>query len=520
MVWPRPRSQLENRQAFNKGAARFIPLLLIGIVGYATWVVIVLLCTNYLIHPPNSSVPARPGAGIAIIVIYFVLLFPAAICYFRILLTIATNPGYTPTGMPTQAVKKRWEPEQRNDVFEASCASTTVAEKTDSRSESSSKASKKRGMQEFGQTIMQLDMEAVFSGDVPPPPGLEQFYTKEAFACDPSGLPRVGGVVSETNYKFFIQFNFYAAFYTLYTLIVMAYFVAEANSRSDVTLNVHWAVVLGLAGLFTLFSAGMFGTSLQMALINVTTIDNIDRANRTMYLAVHIDEPPQPGSSPPPPAHLAGSPDDSELRNAESRSSTGKAHHGALARPSHRRRSIPTPHPWQGTITYPLYTKPTATGLSNPPPPAPTRTFAILCTQPGMNPYNLHSGPANLRTVMGHKWYDWLLPVRYSPACDHERGDAMYALGPDVERLRQMAGVAPRAGWGEQGRGHGHGHGHRQRRRRRRRGSRSASEGFEGTESTASLGSTLAIVDGVQGRHEGRGSRHPRPGGDCDDLSS
>lgn len=153
------------------------------------------LCeANYLIHPPNSSVPARPGAGIAIIVIYFVLLFPAAICYFRILLTIATNPGYTPTGMPTQAVKKRWEPEQRNDVFEASCASTTVAEKTDSRSESSSKASKKRGMQEFGQTIMQLDMEAVFSGDVPPPPGLEQFYTKEAFACDPSGLPRWCGI--------------------------------------------------------------------------------------------------------------------------------------------------------------------------------------------------------------------------------------------------------------------------------------------------------------------------------------
>lgn len=41
--------------------------------------------------------------------------------------------------------------------------------------------------------------------------------------------------MSETNYKFFIQFNFYAAFYTLYTLIVMAYFVAEANSRVSIS---------------------------------------------------------------------------------------------------------------------------------------------------------------------------------------------------------------------------------------------------------------------------------------------
>lgn len=38
-----PRSQLENRQAANKSTAIIVPALLIGIVGYITWVVVVLI---------------------------------------------------------------------------------------------------------------------------------------------------------------------------------------------------------------------------------------------------------------------------------------------------------------------------------------------------------------------------------------------------------------------------------------------------------------------------------------------
>jgi palmitoyltransferase len=41
---PVPKSALEHRQAVNKATAQFIPLLLVGIVGYATWVVVVLVC--------------------------------------------------------------------------------------------------------------------------------------------------------------------------------------------------------------------------------------------------------------------------------------------------------------------------------------------------------------------------------------------------------------------------------------------------------------------------------------------
>jgi palmitoyltransferase len=37
----------------------------------------------------------------------------------------------------------------------------------------------------------------------------------------------VGGVVSETSFKFFIQFVVYTAIFCVYTLIVSAYYTAE-----------------------------------------------------------------------------------------------------------------------------------------------------------------------------------------------------------------------------------------------------------------------------------------------------
>jgi len=42
---------------------------------------------------------------------------------------------------------------------------------------------------------------------------------------------RIGGVVGERNIKFFVQFCFFAAFWTLFVLIVMAYFIAEVKSK-------------------------------------------------------------------------------------------------------------------------------------------------------------------------------------------------------------------------------------------------------------------------------------------------
>lgn len=56
---------------------------------------------------------------------------------------------------------------------------------------------------------------------------------------------RVGGVVSETSFKFFIQFVVYTAIFCVFALIVCAYFTAELV-RETGSANVHWALGIGL----------------------------------------------------------------------------------------------------------------------------------------------------------------------------------------------------------------------------------------------------------------------------------
>ena len=69
------------------------------------------------------------------------------------------------------------------------------------------------------------------------------------------------------------------------------------------------------------------------------------------------------------------------------------------------------------------------------------KTFAILHTKPGENPFDL--GPyQNFKTVMGDHWYDWLLPIRHSPCCNHDRKDSQFPMGPVIQRMRVEAGIA------------------------------------------------------------------------------
>jgi hypothetical protein len=42
---------------------------------------------------------------------------------------------------------------------------------------------------------------------------------------------RAGGIISETNFKFFIQFCTYAALFCFFLLVVSAYFTAEMTKR-------------------------------------------------------------------------------------------------------------------------------------------------------------------------------------------------------------------------------------------------------------------------------------------------
>ncbi|KAI5247134.1 zf-DHHC-domain-containing protein [Aureobasidium subglaciale] len=476
---PRPqKSPLENRQAANRSTAIAVPALLIGIVGYVTWIVVVLIAVNFLIKHQN-----RHGAGIGIIVLYFIFLFPMASSYLRLLMTIP-HPGYIEKGSPTAAtpVKPAKEaPPQHN--IQASCTSTTVQDGTNE----TTKKSRPTAPQEPPVTL--LDTKAILSGELPPPPGTEQFYSKDVFACDQNGLPIwcgtcnnwkpdrshhgsdvgrcvlkmdhfcpwVGGVVGERNFNFFIQFCSYAGIYALFVMIVMAVFVAEARSRGN-ALGGNWIAGLTLGAVFTLFAGGMAMTSIGLALKNLTTIDNIGHQRRVMHIAVLVDSTQQRQPRPMSIDQL---------------------------KPSHGTED--NEEPWQGTITYPLSVLPDASSETTLPPrtSSPPRTFAILRTHPGMNPWNLGAF-RNFKSIMGDRWYDWFLPLRHSPCCKHDRGDSMYELGPDVDRLKVDAGLSSSRSRG----------GSSRRKHRKHRHHREDSEDVD------IMGSTLANVNGVTGREQ------------------
>ena len=165
-------------------------------------------------------------------------------------------------------------------------------------------------------------------------------------------------------------------------------------------------------------------SSLQFVLLNTTSVENLSRKVKIWTLAIYIP----------------------------------------------RDIPLPTNKPFQ-TITYPL--TPSTQGASVDPP----RTFAILHSKVGENPFDL--GPyGNFKDIMGTNFFDWLIPLRYSPCCDHERGESAFALGPVVQRMREEAGIAiPR--------------GEKEKKRRRRRHSRSHNAPDSTANRERSVGSAL-----------------------------
>ncbi|KAH9213829.1 DHHC palmitoyltransferase-domain-containing protein [Leptodontidium sp. 2 PMI_412] len=152
----------------------------------------------------------------------------------------------------------------------------------------------------------------------PDSPGLELFYTKDVFICEPDGKPKwcthcanwkpdrahhcstidrcilkmdhfcpwVGGPLGENNIKYFIQFNTYAALYCLHLLVVMAFYVAKQRSSKDENVNTQLAVILGLAGFFFSFTASMAGSSINGAMWNLTQIEYLGAKTRIYTMAV------------------------------------------------------------------------------------------------------------------------------------------------------------------------------------------------------------------------------------------
>ncbi|KAI4191178.1 MAG: hypothetical protein LQ348_003547 [Seirophora lacunosa] len=210
------------------------------------------------------------------------------------------------------------------------------------------------------------------------------------------------------------------------------------------------------AALFSLFLLGMSGSSLQFVFLNTTTIENLSRKTKVWQLAVHMPAIP-PGSAPPPPPPFRTVTFSAPVPNAPDPASTGQ--------------------------------------------PPELRTFAILHSRPGENPWDL-GYYRNFKSVMGDRWYEWFLPIKHSPCARHDRPDSEFEMGPVVERMKREAGLVAsgQPEMDEKTR--------RQHRRRRRRTSTRASSGDAETGDEEARG-------GKPKRHHRRRRRRSEPGRDA-----
>ncbi|KAF2807235.1 uncharacterized protein BDZ99DRAFT_76678 [Mytilinidion resinicola] len=70
------------------------------------------------------------------------------------------------------------------------------------------------------------------------------------------------------------------------------------------------------------------------------------------------------------------------------------------------------------------------------------RNFTILQTDPGDNPWDL-GVVRNMKSILGNRYLDWVLPIKYSPCTKHDRADGHFEFGPVLEKVKQRAGLNP-----------------------------------------------------------------------------
>ncbi|KAK2786752.1 palmitoyltransferase pfa5 [Emmonsiellopsis sp. PD_33] len=404
-----------DQTAANVAISRVVPGLLCAIAIYACWTFTKPLCIDYLLVPKSPSRIPRHGMAIGLLVAFYILLISFLASYLRVLYLNTWNPDFIPQGPQYAQSQAEADREKENDRSRKRRKSDIPPDGSDEEWHGMGTMTAGHG----GRSAYSLDAS-----------GLEAFYLKDVYMCQDDGKPAwcstclqyksdrahhcrdvdrcvrkmdhfcpwVGGVVSETSFKFFIQFLFYASLFTIFVLVVLIVFVVE-HSKEHATPNTHWIVVLCLSGVFGLFALAMLGSSIRFACMNSTTIQDLDRRTKVWTLAVLI-----------PPSTCA-----------------------AIINPDSQ---------WATTLRIISFG-----GSSNEPPSShidtsrQRRDFAILHTKPGENPWDLGSSLENFKQVMGHSFLDWFSPLKLSPCTDHSSQESAYLLGPVVQRLKREAGL-------------------------------------------------------------------------------
>ena len=194
-------------------------------------------------------------------------------------------------------------------------------------------------------------------------------------------------------FKFFVQFTFYTTIYCI-VVIVAAVICIESKVRSGAGIDGFAVAVLTVAALFGLFTLTMTATSVRYILMNLTTVDYVKSKNVVHQLAIRVP-------------------------------------HGTLPTQNYHVITYPLPRPTDGRAARePLSRRDQLA----------TRTFAIVRTEMGENPWDLGCC-RNWKSVMGDNLVDWLFPINESPCSRFESNESFYEMGPLYHELRARFGL-------------------------------------------------------------------------------
>ncbi|KAI0415764.1 DHHC palmitoyltransferase-domain-containing protein [Xylaria grammica] len=396
---------IESTKAATRWTTRIVPVFLAAAVAYATYVVVARICVDYLLRSLHEN-----GTATAILVIYFVFLLLMVGTYARTLYNANFDPGVVPLG--PRATQRAKDGNQMRRAYGAD----------------------------------DIEGRAYESGpdNNPDSPGLETFYSRDAFVCETDGRPKwcseccnwkqdrvhhsreigrcvyrmdhycpwVGGMIGEKSFKFFVQFTTYASLFCAVVLGANAY-ALRRQAGQGVSPDSFFLAAIVIAAFFGLFAFLMTVTSARYILQNMTNVDILSFRQKVYQLAVRV-----PRGTRSDRFRIVVYP----LPKLTSDSGGRK---GGI------KRLKSNDHMSEGQAdTLPASSRDDLA----------TRTFAILETGPGENPWDL--GPwRNWQSVMGTSPFDWLLPIRHSPCANHESLESLYSMDRILNQLRDRYGL-------------------------------------------------------------------------------
>ncbi len=218
--------------------------------------------------------------------------------------------------------------------------------------------------------------------------------------------------MSRVAFKFFVQFTTYGALFCAVVLGATAY-ALRRQVEQGASPDPFFLAAIVIAAFFGLFSFLMTATSARYLLQNMTNVDILSFRQKVYQLAVRV---PRGTRSDRfriivyPLRKLETGPGGRKDTVKRIKSNGYEAGEQADALPASSRDDLAT------------------------------RTFAILETAPGENPWDL--GPwRNWQSVMGTNPLDWVLPIRHSPCANHERLESLYSMDRILDQLRIRYGL-------------------------------------------------------------------------------